>query len=53
MTIKQFIKKLEESAETLLTEVDLGLTDYAREKAYYCILGAIDYLEENEKRDLD
>lgn len=47
------IKKLEESAETLLTEVGEELTDYAREKAYYRILGAIEYLEENEKRDLD
>jgi hypothetical protein len=49
MTIKQFIKKLEESAETLLTEVGTELTDYAREKSYYCILGAIDYLKENEE----
>lgn len=53
MTIKQFIEKLEETAETLLTDVGTELTDYAREKAYYRIMGAIDFLKENEERDCD
>ena len=53
MTRREFINKIEEIKEILLTEVETDeLTDYARENAYYSLCGAVDYLEENEERDL-
>lgn len=43
------IMKLEEIKEYLIWEIDEETTDYAREKAYYCVVDAIDFLEENEE----
>lgn len=48
MKIKEMIEKIEELRRVLLEEVDdESLTDYAREHAYYSLIGAIDFLEEN------
>ena len=48
MTRREIIEKLIEVKELLVTEVGAeDITDYAREKAYMCIVGAIDYIEEN------
>lgn len=50
MTREEILKYLEEAKRLVAEEVDTDeLTDYAREKAYYCIDGAIDYIKENEE----
>lgn len=51
MTRHEAIKKIEEIQRLLQEEVDLELTDYAREQAYFCLVGAVQYLEENEERN--
>ena len=48
MSTLEIIKKIEELSKILLEEVDdESLTDYAREHAYYSLIGARDFLEEN------
>ena len=48
MKIKEMIEKIEELSKVLLEEIDdESLTDYAREHAYYSLIGARDFLEEN------
>ena len=47
MTRQEMIKKLEEIKEEVAWDNDGELTDYAREKAYIAIVGAIDFLQEN------
>ena len=49
MTRQEMIKKLEEIKEEVAWDSDGELTDYAREKAYVAINGAIEYLQENEE----
>lgn len=48
MTRQEIIKKLKEVKESI-SFFDLGLTDYARERAYMCIVEAIVKIEENEE----
>ena len=44
MKVKELIKKIDELSKALLEEVDdEGLTDYAREHAYYSLIGAKDF----------
>ena len=52
MTKQKMIKKLEEIKEELAWDSDGELTDYAREEAYVCIQQAIEFLSENEEREL-
>lgn len=48
MTKADFIKKVEELDEILLTEtLDYSLCDYARAQAHYSLESVIEYLEEN------
>lgn len=48
MKTKEIIKRIDELSNALLEEVDdENLTDYAREHAYYSLIGARDFLEEN------
>lgn len=47
MTRQEMIKKLEEIKEEVAWDSDGELTDYARDKAYIAIVGAIDFLQEN------
>lgn len=47
MTRQEMIKKLEEIKEEIAWDSDGELTDYAQEKAYIAINGAIEYLQEN------
>lgn len=47
MTRQEMIKKLEEIKEAIARDIDCELTDYAQEKAYFAIDGAIDFLQEN------
>lgn len=50
MTRQEAIKKIEEIQRLLQEEVETDeLTDYAREQAYFCLVGAVQYLEENEE----
>lgn len=48
MTRQEVIKKLEKIKEIIAWE-DLGLTSYARERAYVDIVSTIEVLEENEE----
>ena len=51
MTREEIIKELERVARLLQEEVKTNeLTDYAREQAYFCIMGAIQHMEENEEK---
>lgn len=52
MTKQEMIKKLETIAEKVAWDSDEELTDYARERAYVCIQQAIEFLSENEEREL-
>lgn len=47
MTRQEMIEKLEEIKEEVDWDSDDELTDYARERAYIAISGAIEYLQEN------
>ena len=47
MTRQEMIKKLEEIKEEVDWDNDGELTDYARDKAYIAIDGAIEVLQEN------
>lgn len=47
MKKQKMIKKLEEIKEKVDWDSDDELTDYARDKAYIAIVGAIDFLQEN------
>lgn len=47
MTRQEMIKKLEEIKEAIAWDSNSELTDYAREKAYIAIDGAIEFLQEN------
>ena len=49
MTREEFIKRLEELDRLLLEEVDLELTDYAREQAHIGLEDVIDIIKENEE----
>lgn len=49
MTREEFIKKLEELDSLLLEDVDLELTDYAREQAHYGLEDVVDIINENEE----
>ena len=45
MTKQEMINKLEEIKEEVAWDSDGELTDYAREKAYIAIVGAIEVLQ--------
>lgn len=47
MTRQEMIKKLEEIKEEVAWDMGCELTDYAQEKAYVAISGAIEHLQEN------
>lgn len=47
MTRQEMIKKLEEIKEEVAWDSNGELTDYARDKAYIAIDGAIEVLQEN------
>jgi hypothetical protein len=49
MTRGEFIKQIEELDKILLEEVDLELTDYAREQAHYGLEDVINKIKENEE----
>jgi hypothetical protein len=49
MTRRELINRLEEIREKIAENTSEELTDYAREKAYICIVSAIDYITENEE----
>lgn len=52
MTRQEMIKQLEEIKEAIAWDIDCELTDYAREKAYIAIGSAIEFIAENEEREL-
>lgn len=52
MTRKEMIKKLEEIKEAIAWDINCELTDYARDKAYVAIDSAIDFINENEEREV-
>ena len=52
MKKQQMIKKLEEIKEEVDWDNDGELTDYAQEKAYIAIDSAIEFIAENEEREL-
>ncbi len=52
MTRQEIIKKLEEIKEAIAWDIDCELTEYAQEKAYFAIDGAIEFIAENEEREL-
>lgn len=47
MTRQKIIENLKAIAEEVAWDSDGELTDYAREKAYVAISGAIEHLQEN------
>lgn len=47
MTRREIINRLDDMREEIALASREDLTDYAREKAYMCIVAAIDYIEEN------
>ena len=47
MTRQEMIDQLEEIKDEIAWDSDGELTDYARDKAYIAIDGAIEYLQEN------
>ena len=50
MTRNELIKHLEEVKRLLVEEIELEeLTDFAREKAYYCVDSALQIVKENEE----
>ena len=53
MTRQEMIKKLEEIKEAIAWDSDGELTDYARDKAYVAISGAIEHLQENYEAEND
>lgn len=53
MTRQEMIKKLEEIKEELAWNSDGELTDYARERAWVDISGAIEHLQENYEMEND
>ena len=52
MTRQEMIKKLEEIKEAIAWDIDCELTEYAQEKAYITIDSAIEFIAENEEREL-
>lgn len=52
MTRKEMIETLEEVKEAIAWDIACELTDYARDEAYIAIDGAIEFLVENEEREL-
>ncbi len=53
MTRQEMIKKLEEIKEAIAWDINCELTDYARERAYVAISGAIEHLQENYEAEND
>lgn len=49
MNRRELINQLDEIREAIAENSSEDLTDYAREKAYMCIVSAIDYLTENDE----
>ena len=49
MTREEFIKRIKELDAILLEEVDLELTDYAREQAHYGLEDVENIIKENEE----
>jgi hypothetical protein len=49
MTRREILNRLDEIREAIAENLAEELTDYAREKAYMCIVSAIDYITENEE----
>lgn len=47
MNRRELINRLDEMREEIALASSEELTDYAREKAYICIVSAIDYITEN------
>lgn len=52
MTRQEMIKKLEELKEEIAWDINCELTDYARDKAYIAIDSAIEFISENEEREV-
>lgn len=52
MTRQEMIKKLEEIKEAIAWDSNGELTDYARYKAYITIDSAIEFITENEEREV-
>ena len=52
MTRQELTKKIEEIKEELAWGSNDELTDYARYKVYIAIDSAIEFIEENEEREL-
>lgn len=48
----EIIKQLEEIKEEIAWDSDGELTDYARDKAYITIDSAIEFITENEEREV-
>lgn len=49
MTRKQMIDELDKIREEIATDEHKELTDEARERAYLCVVSAIEYLTENDE----
>jgi hypothetical protein len=49
MTRCELLNRLDEIREAIADNSTEELTDYAREKAYMCIVAAIDYITENDE----
>jgi hypothetical protein len=49
MTRREILNRLDEIREEIAWTSSEELTDYAREKAYMCIVSAIDYITENDE----
>ena len=49
MTRREIINRLDEIREKIAENTNNEMSDYAREKAYYCIIEAINYITENEE----
>lgn len=52
MTRQEMIKKLEEIKEAIVWDSNGELTDYARDKAYITIDSVIEFISENEEREV-
>jgi hypothetical protein len=49
MTRRELLNQLEEIREKIAENTTEELTDYSRERAYMCIVSAIDYVAENDE----
>ena len=49
MTREEFITEIKNLKTKIAEDALDDITDYAREQTYYCLEGAIQFLEENEE----